>query len=221
MIHAETTRALLDALLSATLRGWAVEYRSYPGNSIIARCRNTIVSDFLASTATDLVFIDADVSWEPGALVRLCEHDVDVVAGVYPHRRDPITFPVRWKLNPDGTPPPLYAINGLLEVEGVPGGFLRIRRQALERMVAVFAHKAYESPDADTGRAVAVFDHELIDGQYYGEDFIFCKRWREIMDGKVWVDPEITLHHVGNKTFTGNLGDWLRSRMEPAVSDAA
>jgi hypothetical protein len=44
-----------------------------------------------------------------------------------------------------------------------------------------------------------------------GEDYAFCRRWTD-MGGKVWVNPEIKMGHVGYKTFQGHLGDWLRSR---------
>ena len=30
--------------------------------------------------------------------------------------------------------------------------------------------------------------------------------------GKVWIDPEIKMGHIGYKTFEGHLGNWLRDR---------
>jgi hypothetical protein len=30
--------------------------------------------------------------------------------------------------------------------------------------------------------------------------------------GRVWVDPEINMAHMGNKAFAGSLGQWLRGR---------
>jgi acetone carboxylase gamma subunit len=39
------------------------------GNCHVDDARNSVVREFLASDCTELVFIDADVSWEPETLV--------------------------------------------------------------------------------------------------------------------------------------------------------
>jgi hypothetical protein len=57
------------------------------GNCHVDDARNSLVRDFLESDCTDLVFLDADVTWEPKGLVALCERDEDIVGGVYPYRR--------------------------------------------------------------------------------------------------------------------------------------
>jgi hypothetical protein len=44
----------------------------------------------------------------------------------------------------------------------------------------------------------------LKNGEFCGEDYTFCDRWRAI-DGKVWVDKDIALRHVGTTTHTGSL----------------
>ena len=208
-IHAETTRCVMEAMLDAIERRWRFEYRPYPGCPIISRLRNTIVSDFLASDMTDLLFVDADVVWQPGAVGKLVGYPVDVVAGIYPHRTDPLSWPVRYlKDRPD-----LWADpdTGLLEVDGVPGGFLRLTRVALEKMIAAYPELRYNDFGAISGSAHALFDHALRDKEYYGEDYVFCDRWHDV-GGKVWVDPNIAMRHIGYKTFSGTFGTWLKGR---------
>ena len=58
------------------------------GNCHVDDARNSIVRDFLESDCTELVFLDADVTFEPKDLVQLCGRDVDIVGGVYPYRRE-------------------------------------------------------------------------------------------------------------------------------------
>src|SRR5688572_25346759 len=58
------------------------------GNCHVDDGRNSIVRDFLESDCTDLVFIDADVTFEPKSLVTLCGYNEDIVGGVYPYRRE-------------------------------------------------------------------------------------------------------------------------------------
>ena len=55
--------------------------------SLIPRGRNTVVAKFLNDpTLTHLLFIDADVSWSPGTIVRLLNHKKDIVGAFYPKK---------------------------------------------------------------------------------------------------------------------------------------
>jgi hypothetical protein len=46
-------------------------------------------------------------------------------------------------------------------------------------------------------------------GRYLSEDYAFCHRWRAI-GGKVWVDLECKLMHLGQHLFRGDLAESLR-----------
>src|SRR5574343_550551 len=62
------------------------------GDSLIPRTRNSIVAEFMATPGfTHLLWIDADIGFEPNAIFRLLCGDRDVVAGVYPLKK--INFP--------------------------------------------------------------------------------------------------------------------------------
>jgi hypothetical protein len=54
----------------------------------------------------------------------------------------------------------------------------------------------------------ALFDTSLVNGGFCGEDYTFCDRWRAT-GGKIWVDPDIVLRHVGTTTYTGSILDAL------------
>jgi hypothetical protein len=172
--------------------------------------RNLCVSRFLSMEFDDLFFLDSDIAWEHGAMVKLLKKPVDIVAAAYRHRSDPITWPVKWLDDRKE----LWADpkTGLLEVEGVPCGFLRITRSAaLEMTLKAEWYKDRQAPD---GKSWCLFDRIRDENnEKWGEDFSFCKRWRE-MGGKVWLDPEIEMGHIGGKTFQGKIGDWLRDRHE-------
>ena len=60
--------------------GLQTAYMLLQGNCHVDDARNSVVQEFLLSDCDDLIFIDADVSWTPDALIRLCGHDVDIVA---------------------------------------------------------------------------------------------------------------------------------------------
>lgn len=208
-IHLGTMRSLITDMLSLADRGDKVTIFDESGNAMIADCRGLIVAKFLESEATDLVFIDSDVCWEAGGLLKLVDAPVDFVAGIYPQRRDPIAYCVRYLDKPE-----LQATEehpDLLEVDGVPAGFMRLSRAMLQKMVAQYSDTEFHCDVAPNGRAWALFDPYRIGRLKFGEDYSFCRRWRDI-GGKVYVAPEIKMGHVGYKTFTGSLGQWLRDR---------
>lgn len=204
-LHVETVMSLLAENVIAASRGYHMVVRYNLGNSILPRARNKLVAEFLASDCTDFFFIDGDLGWEAGKLCDLCERDEDIVGGVYPTKVDKLNFPVRWLKKDE-----LWAENGVIEVEGISTGFMRIKRRVLEALVS--DDLAYEESTLEGKKAWAIFDFGLMNGQYYGEDFIFCMRARE-KGFRVWLDPEIGFDHVGYKAFSGKLGDWLRERM--------
>lgn len=208
-IHLSTMRSLIADIGLLNEGGVKVTIVDETGNSMIAHSRDLICAKFLGSEATDLVMIDSDIAWPAGSLAKLVSHPVDCVAGIYPRRADPLAFHVRYiaerkELQADSE-------TGLLEVEGVPAGFLRLSRDCLTKMVLAFPQKRFADKYAPSGYAHALFDNIHEGDVYFGEDYSFCRRWREI-GGKVWVDPEMILTHIGYKGFTGSFGEWLRSR---------
>lgn len=199
----ETSMALLYTMREIEKAGGRMVLKYVVKDSMIPRTRNAFVADFLASDCTDLVMLDDDVVWDRDAVLRLLSHDCDVVGGVYPKRSDPLQYPVRLL---DGAT--LDQVTGLMEVKYLPGGFLRMTRAALEKMIAAFPHLRYRDRDAPGGYAHALFWFDLApddeDGEIetWGEDFTFCRRWREI-DGKVMCDTLLRFKHIGRKAYEG------------------
>ncbi len=162
--------------------------------------RNAIVRLFLESDCTELMFLDADVDWEPASLVQLCQRDCDVVGGVYPYRREGSEeMPVRMIAQ-------RQAVDGLLEVEGLPTGFLKIKRHVLQTMADAapkFWDKIYET--------ALVFDRPTpgADKTRWGGDVDFCNRWRA-RGGQIFADAEIRLGHTATIVVRDSLGSHVR-----------
>jgi hypothetical protein len=182
------------------------------GSSLIQLTRNQFVSDFLASDCTDLVMIDDDLSWQDGTFLRLLNHPCDVVGGVYPKREDPLCYPIR------RLPGGLFDhTTGLMEVELLPTGFLRMTRTCLEAMVAHYPELAYSDDQVPGGVAHALFWVDLADNMpegkpglktVVGEDFSFCRKWRA-MGGAVYCDTLLRFRHWGMKAFEGCYAETL------------
>lgn len=177
--------------------------------------RNQILSHFRQSGCDELVFIDADVSFEPESLLRLVKHDRDVVAGVYPKRSlHDLEFPVVVEQGVE-----LWRDNaGLVEVAGAPTGFMKIKRHVIEKMAKVNAHRNYYlnySKPGDVPMTI-IFERTFENGTRFSGDLSFCRAWRK-MGGKVFVDPEMHLTHTGEAQFSGTLGDYWKEKY--GVSD--
>jgi len=205
-VNAHYAASLVRTTSALQREGWRSPQIDFEiGNSLIADARNKLVSRFLASDCSDLVFIDADLSWSPDDLVRLASCDAPFVAGVYQRKsRAKIDFAVKF-----GSGIAMDA-QRLIAVERVGTGFMRLRRDCLEKMVAAHAALRLTNPLAkDDANFYALFDTTIVDGQFIGEDFTFCDRWRAI-GGQVLIDPAINLSHHGAAAYDEPLLKYLQ-----------
>ena len=186
--------------------GIPTAYMLLSGNCHVDDARNKIVQEFLLRDCTDLVFLDADVSWEPDALIELCMYDCDIVGGVYPYRRDneqsKANMPVMMIpgiVEADG--------DGLVEVAGLPAGFMRIRRHVLETLAAK-ADDYWNSGDRRS-KVPILFERTFDEGTRWGGDLAFCNKWRAT-GGKVHAAYEMYLGHTAKSIVRDSLGAALR-----------
>jgi hypothetical protein len=194
-------------------------------DALITRARASLISQFLDDpSATHLLFIDADIGFEPDQVLRLIECGADMCAAIYPIKRidwdkvkktietarpNPAAAALKYVFEVDD-PDAVTARGGFAKVRYAGTGFLMIRRQALERMCVHYPQLQFKrdhSVDAATasGNRFALFECMIADdGTYLSEDFAFCKRWTD-MGGEIWADLKSQLTHVGPMAFRGDL----------------
>ena len=176
---------------------WTME--TMTNESLISRARNTLVAKFLNNPdSTHLMFVDADIGWEPWHLLVLLDRQKDVIGGLYPMK----SLPVKWCVNGfDGAE---EGADGLQEVSKTGTGFMLIKRDVFDKLNAHPATKPFAN---DIGLPVELnphmktyFDTAVRENRYYSEDWTFCENWRDL-GGKVWVDKRILLRHTGTYVF--------------------
>ena len=212
---ASYTVSIEDSRAALRDAGIQTAYCLLSGNCHVDDARNTVVAQFLRSDCTDLVFLDADVSWKPADLVRLCSHEVvDVVGGVYPKRSVTAEdMPVR--MIPGETTPDSH---GLLSVEGLPTGFLRIRRIVLQTL----ADRAQGfRKGTDPNLVPIVFERDFVEGVgRRGGDIGFCMK--AIDQGfSVKADCDLVLGHAAKTIIKGSLGQALRKQKNETIAHVA
>jgi hypothetical protein len=221
--------SLLKLMAYATARG-GLEIGLYTAahDSLVTRSRNSIVAGFLdQAAATHLMFVDADTGFEPEDFARLLAFDEDVVAGMYPVKNVDWAQTARRAAAGGATLEELREAglhfvgvpcaaggreerDGFVTADYAGAGFMLIRRAAIERLVRAHPELKYEvaqtypAPARRSDHLYALFDC-TIDPEtrtYLSEDFAFCARHRRL-GGKVWLDTQSRLKHVGAYEFQG------------------
>jgi hypothetical protein len=172
-------------------------YMSY--DALVQRARNDIFKLAYDAKVDDLVFIDCDVDWNPADFFKLLEHDVAIVAAPIIKKSDQVlTYSVKvTDYAPDET--------DLVPVLGCATGFMRIRRDAIEKLWDTAPEYKEQHKDQPSRM---VFDVRVVDGELWSEDIVFCERWREL-GGKVYIDPTINCGHSGEKRWVGNFSAFI------------
>jgi glycosyltransferase involved in cell wall biosynthesis len=173
-------------------------YTSY--DSLIQRARNSLFKLAIDGGYDDLFFIDSDCEWEPEWFFRLLERPEPIVGGALVKKNDTsegytvklLDKNLKWSED-----------KKIIEVDGVGTGFLKINRFALEKLWNM--SDEYTS-EGEKHRMVC--DIKVENGDLISEDYILCNKWKSL-GYKVWLDPTITLNHIGTKKYKGNFQSFI------------
>jgi hypothetical protein len=203
----QTAISLLQEQLLCGQNGHELVCCFLPSCSVPAAGRNQLVQSFMESDCDRLVFLDSDISFPQGALLKIAGLPVEFVGGCYRYKKENEDYPITWKKEGEE----LYANElGLLEVGMLPTGFLALSRSVFEK----FQEKFPERHTTHHGRKqFCYFQMVFHAGQEWSEDTYFCKEWRD-MGGKVYLDPEIPLSHWEQKYIPheSHIGNWLKKQ---------
>ena len=173
-------------------------------DALVQRARNDLLRLAVEGGYDDIVWIDADLEWNPMWVMALLESDKDVIGGTYRKKTDDAElYTVKTKS--------LEAEDGLVKVEGLGTGFIRLSKKAF---TALWESGTPYTNEGKEGRWV--FDVKIVDGQLVSEDNVMCAKLQEL-GFDVWLDPRMTCCHIGTKKFYGDFEDFAqRLRKEAA-----
>jgi hypothetical protein len=92
-----------------------------------------------------------------------------------------------------------------MEVDLVGTGFLKISKKVAKAVWDI----SEEYKEGNSLNKMA-FEIKIIDGNIMSEDFVFCKKWKDL-GGKIFIDPSIDPYHIGSASFKGNFKEYLKS----------
>ena len=109
--------------------------------------------------------------------------------------------------------------NGVIEVTHSPTGCMLIKREVFTKMIKAYPDKSIVQKTVINGKYVDkpnmwnFFDtlHDPVEKVYLGEDFAFCKLWKDL-GGKCYALVDAPIVHVGDHTYEGRFSDELISK---------
>jgi hypothetical protein len=154
-------RALARVFAIAASNQIPVTFSAIGNESLITRARNEMAGEFLSTTHTHFMFIDADISFDPMDVFTLALHKKEFVAAAYPvkglsferglNMKDPQKLRdslVNYVINftPEQTKEakekdgvlPVTLYGGLLEVYDTGTGFMFLSRSVFEKMIEAY-----------------------------------------------------------------------------------
>jgi hypothetical protein len=196
--------------------------------SLITRARNALVHNFLKTDCTHLMFIDADIRFNPGDVPPMVDADKEIICGIYPKKE------INWHTVKEaverGVPVDqlkhhtgafvvnlvdysasvTVPINQPVEIWNGGTGFMLIKREVFEQLADKVP--AYINDVTDLSGSIKqeeikeYFATSIEDGtrRLLSEDYHFCNIWRKA-GGKVWAAPWVNLGHIGTYLFEGQL----------------
>ena len=158
-------------------------------DALVQRARNDLFR--LGLNYDAIMWIDADLEWNPMWIMELLNSDKDVIGGTYRKKTDSAEMYTVKTNN-------LESKDGLIKVNGLGMGFVKMSNKAVQSLWEV------SQPYQNEGRECRmVCDIQIIDGQLVSEDNVVMRKLSDL-GFDIWLDPRMTCCHIGTKKFYGN-----------------
>ena len=223
------TEGLLNCVQTFMKNRMQMYYGYMMNESLITRARNTLAYDFLDTDATHLMFIDADITFNPEDIVRMVNADKDIICGLYPKKeinwntvaqavksgveyKDLPNYTGSFVVNPVGGAAEVKGnLNEPMEIDNGGTGFMLIKRNVFEVLkdkVPTYTNDMILIVDKNPVKKII---HEYfatsideVSNRLLSEDYHFCKISRQA-GFKVYAAPWANLSHSGTYNFSGTL----------------
>lgn len=219
---------LLQSVSVFSQAGIAMQFAYMMNESLITRARNSLAYDFLETDCTHMMFIDADIGFNPGDIPMMIDADKDIICGLYPKKE--INWPRVEKAVKDGYITQdlhkfvgAFVVNAVgdtvtgnvgdpIEITNGGTGFMLIKREVFEGLadkVPYYHNDMFLTTDDHTQvKVIKEYFATSIEPEtkrLLSEDYHFCKIAREA-GYKVYAAPWAELMHCGSYNFNGYLG---------------
>ena len=221
-LKAGFTQSILKLQMLFFQIGLPHDFNFMEGESLICRGRNAIVSNFLSTNHSHLLFLDADLVFNPTAIIHMIIQDLDIVGLSYPKKGinwDKASYlinekkPIRGRLCDMNFNPYLVDGNAItkgryMRAKDIPTGAMLINKNVFYALMRVNPHLRYRN-NVSGYNGHLLYDFFEVGkcpntGFYLSEDFFFCKKCTDL-GYELWIDYLTPLGHIGSFEFQGSI----------------
>ena len=183
------------------------------------------------SDATHLLFIDADIAFNPEDIIHILNLDKDVIGLPY------VIKDIKWErigqLVSQGNTNPeelkkasqhivfnvkkeedlTNVVDGMIEVKEIGTGLMMIKKSVLHKMVESYPDLySIDYSLLNHPKTYHLFDTIIdTDRRFLSEDYAFCKLWRDL-GGRIFLYLPVKTVHFGQYPFEYNYSEALFER---------
>ena len=219
----ETCVSLIDMFSTLGRSGIECKFKSVK-TSLVTHGRNLLTCGFLDSNFDYMLFVDADVEFQPEAVARMLVPKKDIICTPYRVKEENIKYAVKFK-DPDFIKIEPF---DLVEIEEGPAGLMLIKRVVFERLMDKrpdlkinFDEPTRKKMNEEIGAVEDAIDRYMYNfwdttfrldtGEWKGEDLSFCALAREA-GFKIYANLDSGTTHHGSWGFQGKFGDSLKKK---------
>jgi len=219
-MRVETTVSLIDTFSTLGRSGIECKFKSVK-TSLVTHGRNLLTCGFLDSGFDYMLFVDADVEFQPEAVARMLVPKKDIICTPYRVKEEKVKYAVKFKDSNDIRIEPF----DLVEIDEGPAGLMMIKRVVFERLMDKhpelkinFDKPTREKMNKEIGAMEDAIDRYMYNfwdttfrldtGEWKGEDLSFCALARGA-GFKIYANLDSGTTHHGSWGFQGKFGDSL------------
>lgn len=214
--HSLCMKQLLKLQLLLYSKNITMELFTLETESLISRGRNVCASVFLKSDCTHMLFIDADIIFNPVDVLKMLLHKKEIIVGLYPVKNvnfeklkekiescNSFDEALRTSGKRVGNVKSIDEESKLAIMNDAPTGFMMIKKSLLENLKNHMSHLEYTNDipgytkHAIDNKFYNFFQVGIHKGRYLSEDFGFCALVKAC-NIDIYADLSINLIHVGN-----------------------
>lgn len=170
-------------------------------DALIQRSRNDLVALAVEQEFDGILWIDADIEWDPAWAIEVVNSGKDVL-GLPCIKKSLFDESYNVKARPE------QLGEGVFAVESVGTGFLYLSEKAFTHLWSNSEPYVHNGKDKRW-----IFEVKIQDGDIISEDVLMCQKLRE-GGFEVFIDSTKTCNHIGNLKYVGNFEDFLRRLKE-------
>lgn len=207
MVPWQTTMSLARTIHALALLQIPANIHAIAGSSDVTLARDAVFTNFLATEDKYLFWIDSDIVWAPEQFIRVLRlaKNLGVVCATYPLKQEPSDCIVNFVEASDCTQNEYSCTQneyGCTQIYSTGLGFTCVRRDIVDAFAATKGSMYHSGNNRMILDAFRRDKRLLADGRQsgVGEDTAFFNDLCAL-GHKVWLDPSISLGHVGTKEY--------------------